>query len=539
MIALLRFRTRRLAALALVSAAALEGCSSGAQPPVPLAAHASLAPVSFSIAWKSSTSSARRPAYVSPSAQSVVIRINGDPSLTAFANKGSSGISSLALQAPVGTDTFLVSLYDATQSSGTSPSGALVGQVTVVQTIVAGKLNAVTAVVNGVVKSATIDALPGQAVLETTSSGYAIVGQHSATFAVTPRDADGNAIVPPGVTPAITLKSDAGNPYFAVLPATDPSQFNVVVTSQAPPGYSGSFTASATDAQNTTVTASMSVAQRGEVYVAYRSGRVLAFDDAGNALALPSNAFAGLQQPGSLAYDASERTLFVADAGSGTIQAFTLDGAPQSGFTAPALPGVTAIAWSSRVYQDQILGVSASRAIIASAFTGGATGDTATTSPFVVTAGSGAAFVPGSSSQSAMYLISNTSAGELDAYTLYGARAIFPPTYIALAPVSGTPGALAPTPDGLSVFVSGTASGTGELWRVPVASGAPPAIAVADGQAPAGIGYDPVTGRLFVAESAAGTVTARLTDLTLDPTTVLTAPPSAGVSNPQGVAIAY
>ncbi|HKU67302.1 MAG TPA: hypothetical protein VJP85_05985 [Candidatus Baltobacteraceae bacterium] len=542
MIAELHFRTRRIAALALAGAvSALTGCSSSAHDALPTPQTKSLAPVSFSIAWPSSAgqSAARKPQFVSPSAQSALVTVNADPSLSAFVNKGSSALSSLALQAPVGTDTFVVSLYDAPQTSAGAPSGTLLGQVTVVQPVVAGTLNTVSAVVNGIVRSVTIDPLPNQPYLASTRGGYAVVGPHSITLAVTPRDADGNAIVPPGIAPGVTLQTNSGNSYFAVLPGSGPSQFNIVATAQAPAGYTGTLTARATDTQNTTVTTTSSIAQRSEVFVAYASGSVLAYDDAGTPVQLASGAFSGLQKPVSLAYDPSDQTMFVADSGSGTIHAFDTDGNPRSGFTPSPIAGVTSVAWSSRIFQDQILGVSSASAIIASSFTGGATGDTATLSPFAVTSATGGAYVPPSATQSEVWLVSNASTQQLDAYTLYGAAPFWGLQHVPLAPVTGTPGQILASLDGTTAWVSGTVSGSGELWRLPLTASAPPAIAVADPNLPAELAYDSALDRIFVAESSAGTVAAYAPDLTLDPTIVLRPPSSAGVSNPQGVAVAY
>ncbi|MGZ3576216.1 MAG: hypothetical protein ACXVA3_13115 [Vulcanimicrobiaceae bacterium] len=539
-------RRRKFFVAAAFIYAALTGCAQRTVLPASHPAASSLARVAFTIAWPSGSVRpmriSARPTFVSPSTMSAIVTINGDPSLEASANNPGTGTSTVSLSAPVGEDDFVISLYDAPQPAGaSSPAGNLLGRVEVVQTVEAAKLNTVAAVVNGLVHSVTAAPTPNQPVLEGSGASFTLVGQHQATFVLTPRDADGNAIIAPGITPALTLRPDAANSYFSVVPdPNDATRFTVIVTARAPAGSAPTFTAQATDAQNTTVTSSIAIAQRPEVYVGYASGTILAFDDAGNAIALPAGAFSGLQRPVALAYDDTDATLFVADAGAGKILAFDANGVQKPGFTPPALPGVNGVAWDSSLVMDEVIASSPSAAIIFSARTGGSEGDTAVTSPFNVTAGAGVAYVPPSNLQDNVLLVGDATAQSLDAYTTYGSPTLFGLQQVSITPPAGTPAAIAVDPLATVAWVSGTSSGAGYLWRLPLQATSPPAVSLADSATPAGVAYDSTIDRLFVAESTTNSVAAYKSDLSgTDPSIVLVAPASSGVTNPQGVAIAY
>jgi hypothetical protein len=539
----------------LAAALAVSACSGqsasltpATAPAAPAQTHAHRARVAFAIRWPRKPVTVKRktsPQFVSPSTMSVVVTVvAGAAQSKAIANNTGSRISTISLDAPVGSDTFTVSLYDAHQpKSAPSPVGRLLGQVSLVQKIVAGKLNTVAATVNGLVRSVTVAPLAQQPFLEGSSASYTIVGQHTATFVVTPRDADGNAIVPPGITPTVSLQTDPSNSYFAVLPsASSATQFSVVVTAAAPPNALPGFTARATDAQNTTVTTTLTIAQRAEVYVSYGNGKVLAFDDAGNPILLAAKAFAGLTNPVSLAYDTVDETLFVADSTSGTIFAFDPDGNAKSGFTPAPLSGVLGVTWDSTSTMSTLDAVAASSAVIANARTGLPSGDTAVVSPFTVATGAGIAYAPEGPTYPDLLLVSDQSTGALDAYTPYGVPTLFGVQHVTVGPPAGTPGAIATDPTGLTAWVTGTvsASGTGEIWRLPLETNAPPESAIADANIPAGLAYDANLDRLFVAESSGANVAAYMTDLSaVDPSIVLAPPVSSGASKPQGVAIAY
>src|SRR5262249_26445508 len=147
----------------LVAAATLAACggnaSTGVIPKSDPAAKTKLVSATFSMHWPSAQaqmSTRRSPKFISPSTKSVVIKVNDDSTLTTISNAPSTsgGTTTINVLAPVGSDTFVVSLYDQPQTAGeTSPVGKALGQVEVAQTIVAGNANAINATVDGIVSS--------------------------------------------------------------------------------------------------------------------------------------------------------------------------------------------------------------------------------------------------------------------------------------------------------------------------------------------------------------------------------------------------
>ncbi|HTD37305.1 MAG TPA: hypothetical protein VK669_07315 [Candidatus Limnocylindrales bacterium] len=174
---------------AAVIAALAAGCSGGggtsavpSSPTAPQApASAGMALVTFTMKWNgtTTTSSVRTPRYVPPTARSVSVTVNGGT--PQYLNAPASTIT---IDAPVGTDTFVFQTYD--EQNG---QGNVLSRASVTQTIVSGAANSVTAVLNGVVASVTVslsNAAPNAGVPATVNVNVAA------------RDADGNTIVGPG-----------------------------------------------------------------------------------------------------------------------------------------------------------------------------------------------------------------------------------------------------------------------------------------------------------------------------------------------------
>ena len=158
-------------------------------------------PVQFKIVVPKPAAFKRRPAYISPSTESATISAEpGDESTTVNCTTACSG----TIAAPVGTDTFTVSLYDAFNGDGN-----LLSTGATTQTIIGGQANNVNVTFNGVVAFLQVSLTPSGA-----TSGAA------ATIAVTTSalDADDNVIIGPGVF------SDAnGNPLTLTLADSDTS----------------------------------------------------------------------------------------------------------------------------------------------------------------------------------------------------------------------------------------------------------------------------------------------------------------------------
>ena len=197
----------RLAAIVLAVALTLTACGGGGTS-VP-AAHSSSALVAGKLVLtiaNATAANARKPQYISQSAVSVSITVNGgaaqigDISATSPNCTTSAGgrTCTVPLQAPVGNDTFAIAQYD-----GPNATGHLLGSGAATATVVAGQAFQIAAVLNGVV--ATIHLMLG------TIPPAGVAG--STTLLVTALDPAGNTIVGPG--------------NFAVpitLSVTDPTQ---------------------------------------------------------------------------------------------------------------------------------------------------------------------------------------------------------------------------------------------------------------------------------------------------------------------------
>ncbi len=182
---------------AAVIAALAAGCSGGggtsAVPSTPAAPQgpgtsAGMAQVVFTMKWNGGTSTSssqralvgvRAPQYVPPTARSVSVSVNGGT--PQYLNAPASTIT---INAPVGTDTFVFQTYD--EQNG---QGNVLSRASVTQTIVSGAANTVSAVLNGVVASVALS-------LSNPSPNAGVPATVNVNVAA--RDADGNTIVGPG-----------------------------------------------------------------------------------------------------------------------------------------------------------------------------------------------------------------------------------------------------------------------------------------------------------------------------------------------------
>ncbi len=209
---------------------ALADCSGSAvAPPVPaMHAAAQTAKASFTIHWPSHAVAAagagRKPLFISPSALSVIVEVNpNDPTAgpVTFANANGSATSTVSINAPVGTDEFIFTLWDTLQKpSETQPTGNLLGQADVPgQTVAAGRNNVVNATIGGVTQHISTAPVAGQPFVESDASGgYDLVGDMPVTFSATAYDAGGNVIVAPGAPTLSFSAAGSSSSTIDVLP---------------------------------------------------------------------------------------------------------------------------------------------------------------------------------------------------------------------------------------------------------------------------------------------------------------------------------
>ena len=203
--------------LALGLCIALSACSGGGSASGVLPSTSSGAPtglenitLSIRIPGASTVGAAirRRPLYISPSTQSASVSINNAPSIVInlgpnspnCVHSGGGSTCSVALSAPVGVDTFAESLY-----ATTNATGAVLSKSVTSATILAGKANVVSLVLNGVIASLSLalaDATPpqgiaaqiGLAVTVKDASGATIIGNDPFVNPVTLTDSDKSGI---------------------------------------------------------------------------------------------------------------------------------------------------------------------------------------------------------------------------------------------------------------------------------------------------------------------------------------------------------
>jgi hypothetical protein len=155
----------------------------------------------LTIKWTDPTATAavRRKDTISPAAQSIGVTVNGTPA--ALANRGTSPTQTLVIDAPVGTDQFIFSVYD--QQNG---SGNLIGTATVVQQIIDGTANTISAAIQAVCATTNVSIVTASnpfasATLSATGlyslgvSKIVVAGKAMSTLTIEPEDADGDVII--------------------------------------------------------------------------------------------------------------------------------------------------------------------------------------------------------------------------------------------------------------------------------------------------------------------------------------------------------
>lgn len=189
---------------AAILAALLPACSGGGAGLTPGHRSSNAArttQATFAIKWTNAAApaSVRHKDTISPSAQSVVVTINGSPG--GLVNRNGSPSQSITLAAPIGTDQFLFTVYD--QPSGL---GHLLGSATVIQQIVDGAANVVTAVIQAVCTVTNVSYVAGSdpvvwtvygasGIYAQTLQSIVLAGQAPATLTIEPEDVDGNVII--------------------------------------------------------------------------------------------------------------------------------------------------------------------------------------------------------------------------------------------------------------------------------------------------------------------------------------------------------
>jgi sugar lactone lactonase YvrE len=303
------------------------GSQSGGSP----ASHArSSATFTLKVPARSASAAGRRsPQYVSPSTESLVVTLTSQDGVavstpqpyaanivsSACPPVSGSPTCTLAVPASVGSDTFTVATYDATQTSAnpTTLAGNLLSTASVTTTVVSGAANTVSLTLSGVVASVAL-ALSNAA---PPTGTMATIG-----LTVTARDADNDVIVGPGTyeTPITLADSDSsGATTLSTTSVTSPST-SVTLTYDGNPAIATiTATAPSVSAASATLRSSIS-----KIWVVSSTGSVHSFTAAG-AASTPTIT-SGLNGPYACAIDASGN-LYVANLSANNVTKYSPSGA--------------------------------------------------------------------------------------------------------------------------------------------------------------------------------------------------------------------
>jgi hypothetical protein len=210
---------RGVLAVAILAAALVGGCGGGGGSSAPSsvapATSGPLVPMTFTIAVSRAPQDARRAQYISPSTQSIsgsVTPASGGSATTAVGNCAPPATTcQVQLLAPIGLDSFTLSLYSLPNGTGTllSTGGTMLQ-------VIAGDSHDVVVTFNGIPATLQLLLTPSTATTGVASGG---------ALEVIARDAGGNIILGPGTfVPAIALRvSDTtGSVVLAASQITDP-----------------------------------------------------------------------------------------------------------------------------------------------------------------------------------------------------------------------------------------------------------------------------------------------------------------------------
>lgn len=359
----MQYRSFLRSLVASMTVASLVACGGGVTPSDSPSSDMSLARsgagtsnvlVDVVINWSSKSSKEARGArFTSPSARSV--RIDVSPRTSPSSNAATEVVNKPAgvatsrdrFEAPAGDDVFAFTVFDQQNAGGNALGGARV-----VRTIRSGQKNIVRATFTGYVASFSIvpDDVRMAPVYENASQIlplYQIAGQAPLTFSVSVEDADGNVILAP--VPNVKAFSDFSY-IFRVRPVSG-HQNTFTIQAVGPIGVSNDpyLVLEAPGANGVTATANYPLVETPLIYLAANSassGHIYSVDALSTNFPLPGGC-PGLSQPVGLAIDNTNDRLYVADAGASKILAYDFNCNAISGWTAPSVPGINAIALST------------------------------------------------------------------------------------------------------------------------------------------------------------------------------------------------
>jgi streptogramin lyase len=345
-------------AVAMGSLAACAGGTGTLVPRPPIAAAptskpGSTAVVRFSLTIPKASSSAhlRRPDYVSMGTNSAAIVVTGpspsasaEPAVTLDCTSGQT--CSTSVVAPIGSDSFAVSLY-----GGQNRSGSLLGLGTTTQSIVGGQDNTIDVTLNGVVNSVSL-----------TTSPSVLPAGTPATESVTINalDASGDTIIAPGgyvdasgnpLTISVT-KSDYGKGKGETIASPSPAPVATGPGTTAANGTTQTYNYTGNDLDETLYTSTTSSAilgSQGTAKVDYTPTFVKKYADTAEA----DTNFITTGPDGNLWFtDFGTSAIGLIAPSTGAITHFTVTSATSSTNGAPEPEGIVAGPNSTMYFAD-------------------------------------------------------------------------------------------------------------------------------------------------------------------------------------------
>jgi DNA-binding beta-propeller fold protein YncE len=295
----------------------------------------------------------RRSHYVSPATASLAYTVNGGAAQTVTISASNpncavvGGASYLEctvdVSAPPGTDSFSFTTYDAdgqTLSANTNVS----------YEVRTGSANQIPVVLGGVAAKLAILSPSGSQ-----GSGFTIYGGAAAKFNIVPLDADDDYIIGPGAPVPVIEAAPSGTSMKTPSPSAPNtwqirSEFVATTPGQTQSSEISAVATPVPDSGGSTVTANAAITlDQPWIYLINQggnpalypagSGPVMAFDDQGNPKTLTGNGGQPfpLASPGGsyaqltgIAYDPHNGLLYLVDSSNGLVEAFDLEGNPQT-----------------------------------------------------------------------------------------------------------------------------------------------------------------------------------------------------------------
>lgn len=332
------FRASLLAGVVMLAACGGGGGGHSALLPVPQATTQSAGSARFVITIPKMSSTSKRPAYISPSTQSLTLVVkqgattvvNQTASLTPTSSGCTSTLAStqcvLMISLAPGSYTATITTFDGAAGAGNILSS---GQ-NIAFTIVAGQANTVALTLDGVPASYLVVAT-SSSVTGSMASGFAIAGidESPQGFIVEALDADGNTIVGPGA-PSYALSVTSGAGWTATNPATTtPNNFTVTspaTGSTATIKATASFPDIACSALTTACSTTFTYASTAQTLFVVNCGNVNCTTSSGDKVLIYAPPYTGaptvvtssLNGPVAAALDNS-KNLWVVNAGNTTV----------------------------------------------------------------------------------------------------------------------------------------------------------------------------------------------------------------------------